>query len=123
MSTNDDFSLLDDEQSPSKTNARTHSKGASYGTQSSKTSAEAEKAHEDALRQELASVRKVNEAIEGVLESLQKAKSNMKVGERFAFVRKTVLTFHRLSTQQLVLLHSYSIPGRAYCRKQSTIKD
>ena len=31
------------------------------------------------LREELASVRKVNEAIEGVIESLEKAKSSMKV--------------------------------------------
>lgn len=36
-------------------------------------------AHEAKLRQELASVRKVNEAIEGVLGSLEKAKDNMKV--------------------------------------------
>ena len=35
---------------------------------------------ESALRNELESVRKVNEAIEGVIESLDKAKSSMSVG-------------------------------------------
>lgn len=36
-------------------------------------------AHETSLRQELENVRKVNEAIEGVIQSLEKAKSNMVV--------------------------------------------
>lgn len=36
-------------------------------------------AREDILRQELTNVRKVNEAIEGVIQSLDKAKQNMKV--------------------------------------------
>lgn len=38
-----------------------------------------QQAREETLRQELASVRKVNEAIESVIESLEKAKENMKV--------------------------------------------
>jgi hypothetical protein len=37
-------------------------------------------AKESALRQELASVRKVNEAIEGVIYNLEQAQNNMKVG-------------------------------------------
>lgn len=37
-----------------------------------------QQARDQSLRQELASVRKVNEAIEGVLASLEKAKTNMK---------------------------------------------
>ncbi|KAK5088802.1 hypothetical protein LTR05_003024 [Lithohypha guttulata] len=60
-----------DEQSPARTQQRSQHRDV-------KVSPEAEKAREDALRQELASVRKVNQAIEGVLESLQKAKANMK---------------------------------------------
>lgn len=79
MSADDDFSLvLDDEPSPSKVKTQSHSRNASR-SRNAKKSPEAEKTREDVLRQELASVRKVNEAIEGVLGSLQKAKSNMKV--------------------------------------------
>src|SRR5271163_3557228 len=40
---------------------------------------EQEQTREEALREELASVRRVNETIEGVIESLEKAKSSMKV--------------------------------------------
>ena len=40
---------------------------------------EEQQSHEQNLRQELANVRKVNEAIEGVIESLGRAKGNMKV--------------------------------------------
>ena len=79
MSADDDFSLMiDDEPSPSKVKARPQSRNASRG-RDTKKSPEAEKTREEVLRQELASVRKVNEAIEGILESLQKAKANMKV--------------------------------------------
>lgn len=45
----------------------------------SKPTQEEQDAQEENLRQELANVRKVNEAIEGVIENLNKAKSNMKV--------------------------------------------
>ena len=48
--------------------------------QPSKPSHEDQEAREQALRQELASVRKVNETIEGVIENLKKAKQNMGVG-------------------------------------------
>ena len=37
-------------------------------------------ARDAALRQELASVRKVNEAIEGVIQNLNRAQTSMKVG-------------------------------------------
>ena len=40
---------------------------------------EKEEARQAALHDELSSVRRVNEAIEGVIESLTKAKANMKV--------------------------------------------
>lgn len=75
MANNDDFSLLEDEQSPSEVRARPQSRNANQNA----SSAEAQKSHEESLRQELASVKKVNEAIEGVLASLEKAKANMKV--------------------------------------------
>ena len=42
-------------------------------------SVEEQKSHDDALRQELVNVKKVNEAVEGVIQSLERAKENMKV--------------------------------------------
>ncbi|KAL9618281.1 MAG: hypothetical protein Q9160_006992 [Pyrenula sp. 1 TL-2023] len=47
---------------------------------------EKEAAREASLRAELASVRKVNEAIEGMVESLNKAQSNMKVCGPYFYV-------------------------------------
>lgn len=70
MAANDDSSLLDDPQTPSVTRARSQSKTAA---------ADKAMSRDDMLRQELANVRKVNEAIEGVLKSLDKTKANMKV--------------------------------------------
>lgn len=75
MSNDDDLSMLEDEQSPSEVRVRPQSRHANQDL----SSAEAQKSREEGLRQELASVKKVNEAIEGVLASLDKAKSNMKV--------------------------------------------
>lgn len=40
-----------------------------------------EEAREAALRQELAGIRSINEVIEGVVESLERAKGNMEVSE------------------------------------------
>jgi hypothetical protein len=47
--------------------------------QTAKPSHEDQEAKDQALRQELANVRKVNETIEGVIQTLDKAKTNMKV--------------------------------------------
>jgi len=82
MASNDDSFQLDIEQSPSRAKSRPQSRGANHATSDSKSKQEAEKSREEALRQELASVKKVNEAIEGVLQSLEKAKANMKVSGR-----------------------------------------
>lgn len=79
MSGQDDMSLLEDLESPSKVKARSQSRSANNAS-SAKTSQESGKTHEDALRQELGHVKKVNETIEGLLTSLQKAQANMKVG-------------------------------------------
>lgn len=69
-----DDSLLDSPVKPTRP-----SKEAVATTQSSKPKHEDQQARDQALRQELAAVRKVNETIEGVIESLDKAKTNMKV--------------------------------------------
>lgn len=84
MSNNDDLSLLDEEQSPSEVRARPQSRNANQSVPSA-----AQKSQEESLQQELASVKKVNEAIEGVLASLEKAKSNMKV--QICFSPRTLL--------------------------------
>jgi hypothetical protein len=54
-------------------NAKTRTKESHYST---------EEAREVALRRELDSIRNVNKVIEGVIESLQKAKDNMAVRSR-----------------------------------------
>lgn len=56
--------------SSQQTNASSRNREMSY---------EEKGAHEEALRRELESVRKVNEAIEGIIESLDKARNSMKV--------------------------------------------
>lgn len=61
------------------------SAGAGAGAASGKTRVKeshytTEEAREAALRQELENIRNVNKVIEGVVESLQKAKDNMAVG-------------------------------------------
>lgn len=55
------------------------SDGPSKAAGASRPSYEDEEAREAALRQELASVRKVNDAMEDVLQNLERAKANMKV--------------------------------------------
>lgn len=51
----------------------------------------AEEAREAALRKELESVRNVNKVIEGVVDSLQKAKNNMDVGTRVPLPQSMLL--------------------------------
>ncbi|KAF2424269.1 hypothetical protein EJ08DRAFT_737193 [Tothia fuscella] len=61
---------------------------------------EAEKLRDVALRQELANVRKINEVIEGVVESLEKAKSNMDTVSRTVTSASTLLqTWTRILSQ------------------------
>ena len=103
MTSNDDSFQLDTEQSPSRAKSRPQSRGANHGTSDSKSKQEAEQSREEALRQELASVKKVNEAIEGVLQSLEKPKANMKVGKRRAMGGVQQLTSARQSTVQSAL--------------------
>lgn len=72
MATNDNARGLDlGNATPAQTRAHPQGKHASRSVD------EDSNAQEAALRQELADVRKVNEAIEGVVESLRKAKQNM----------------------------------------------
>lgn len=94
MANIDDISLLEDDQSPPQIKARQQSRNANLGHNVS--SSEAQRSREDALRQELASVKNVNEAIEGVLASLEKAKANMKVSSQYV---STALILIRVDCQ------------------------
>ncbi|KIX02984.1 uncharacterized protein Z518_06534 [Rhinocladiella mackenziei CBS 650.93] len=59
-----------------------------------------QEAREDTLRQELQSVRQVNEAIEGVIQSLEKAKDNMKTANNTVTAASTLLnTWTRILSQ------------------------
>jgi hypothetical protein len=69
---NDDLdgSLWDSPSKPEGTNKQGHATKPTYQEQQER---------DETLRQELESVRQVNEVIEGVIHSLRKAKDNMKV--------------------------------------------
>ena len=58
-------------------------KGTAKHPTTAKPTYQEQQAREDSLRQELESVRRVNETIEGVIQSLAKAKDNMKVNALF----------------------------------------
>lgn len=62
-----------------KNRAEAHEDAAAGKTRAKESHYTTEEAREAALRQELESVRNVNKVIEGVVESLQKAKDNMGV--------------------------------------------
>ena len=74
-----DESLWD---SPVKPAQKANKAQLSKTAQTSKPKYEDQEARDQALRRELADVRRVNETIEGVIQSLEKAKTNMKVCER-----------------------------------------
>lgn len=81
-----------------------------------------EEAREAALRRELESVRNVNKVIEGVVESLQKAKDNMGVGAAAAPCAQRTDS-HRPSPRPFRMPpHSYR-PGHASSRRRSTTSD
>jgi hypothetical protein len=74
--------------SPSRATNKSFSKSNSKSLDSTNTSAslpgesryDAEKAREEVLQKELEGVRSINEVIEGVISSLERAKGNMDVG-------------------------------------------
>ena len=69
-------------QTSKKSSHRAQSSTSGLGSSESRheeTTFEREEARNEALKRELDSVRKVNTAIEGVIETLKKAKDNMKV--------------------------------------------
>ena len=67
--------------SPSRTSKLNKTQDSSSGPtpRSGESKYDAEQAHEAALKRELESVRSINEVIEGVVSSLERAKGNMDV--------------------------------------------
>lgn len=87
-SSDSDTNALFDSPAARKTKKKTQDAGASPSEAAAGSKARAKESHysteearEAALRRELESVRNVNKVIEGVVESLQKAKDNMEVGK------------------------------------------
>lgn len=80
-----------------------------------------EEAREAALRRELDSIRNVNKVIEGVVESLQKAKDNMAVRIDHYFRGGVIANMHR-SCLALCKTHQHCYRlGLEFSRKQNTI--
>lgn len=98
--------------------ARTRTKESHYTT---------EEAREAALRRELESVRNVNNVIEGVVESLEKAKNNMDVRRLsptlVCRLPISILTLksYRQSRAPYIMPRRYSRRGHAFSPRQSTI--
>lgn len=83
---------------------------------------EQQEAREQELRRELESVRRVNEAIEGVIESLRKAKDNIKVAScRLNPKCLDANGIDRPSTPPSAPHQHCSIPGPAFCLRLSII--
>jgi hypothetical protein len=76
-------------------------------TRSGESPYDAEEARDAQLRQELENIRKINAVIEGVVESLEKAKSNMEVSH-------FPLTSARVATQ--LLIKTTSLDSQSNCQ-------
>jgi hypothetical protein len=93
--------------------AKTRAKESHYTT---------EEAREAALRRELESIKNVNKVIEGVVDSLQKAKDNMEVGVPLCWNAPSLTLARRFPRQSKMHLPS-SRHGHGSCRRQSTTND
>jgi hypothetical protein len=87
LSDSDSDALFDTPAARKNKNKTAHDAGANAGESAAGAKARAKESHytteearEATLRRELESIRNVNKVIEGVVESLQKAKDNMEVG-------------------------------------------
>lgn len=83
-----------------------------------------EEAREAALRNELQNVRNINEVLEGLLSSIDRAKGNMEVGAigPIFMARSNTLSF-RPYRKQLLLLQPFSTHGLGYCHRPNIISD
>lgn len=124
-----DSDVLFDTPAPRKNKQRAQDAGAEAGegaaagkTRVKESHYTTEEAREAALHRELESMRNVNKVIEGVVESLQKAKDNMGVSAT-AHERAQHADSNRPSPRQFKMpLHSFK-PGHAYSRRLNTTSD
>jgi hypothetical protein len=122
-----DTDALFDTPAARKTKQKTNDadNGAGEGAAGGKTRSKeshytTEEAREAALRRELESIRNVNKVIEGVVESLQKAKDNMAVRDKFRTAAVSRLTMNRLYHALSRTRPPCSKHGRAYFPRQNT---
>jgi hypothetical protein len=90
--------------------AKTRAKESHYTT---------EEAREAALRRELESIKNVNKVIEGVVDSLQKAKDNMEVGLALSWNVPSLTMDRRFPRQSKMHRHSFR-HGQGSCLRPST---
>jgi hypothetical protein len=90
--------------------AKTRAKESHYTT---------EEAREAALRRELESIKNVNKVIEGVVDSLQKAKDNMEVGMALSWNVPSLTMDRRFPRQSKMHRHSFR-HGQGSCLRLST---
>jgi hypothetical protein len=98
-------------------------KASTKNAKSSRPTYQEQQEREESLRRELKGVRQVNETIEGLIQSLNKAKDNMKVWTAIFWTDYNADYGYRLSTIPSALHLHYSIPGLEYCHKRNTISD
>jgi len=117
----DDSDIIFDSPPPSITKPKETpvSKESRYSTE------EAREAREAALKQELESIRKINQVVEGVVESLEKAKGNMEVCWAPSWLLDMdhgywFLTHSRLFRKLSIQLQLFFIPGRAFSHRRNT---
>jgi hypothetical protein len=80
-----------------------------------------EEAREAALRKELENIRNVNRVIEGVVESLEKAKSNMDVRQAVRKRQRPQLRYFRPSPALCTMHPHFCRPGPVSSPRPSTI--
>lgn len=88
----------------------------------SETLFDREEAREAALRDELRAIQKINEVIEGLLDSLDRAKGNMQVhcaSKVYGYGRQLLIYAIRPCLEQLTLPRLYSILGPESSHKPS----
>lgn len=124
-----DSEVLFDTPAPRKNKQRAQNAGteAGEGAAAGKPRAKeshytTEEAREAALHRELESMRNVNKVIEGVVESLQKAKDNMGVSLT-AYQRAQHADSHRPSQRQFKTPLHYFKPGHASSPRLNIISD
>lgn len=117
-------------QTGPKTPAKRSQKIKTQAQDATKISESDNDSRDNVLRAELESVRRMNQVIEGVTASLEKARSNMSVRNSLCYIHQPKVTspeaqadnlFHRQPHKPSTTHTHSSTPGRASSRRQNTI--